>query len=274
MLKTSLNAYSFNRALMASIKDQGKGFTLFDLLDYCAEQGFDAVDATGYYFPGYPSVPDDSYVYDLKRRAFRLGLSISGTGVRNDFASPDKDKRSADVQHVKEWVEVAARLGAPVVRVFSGSEPKEHAWDQVAEWMVEDLRECAEYGRRCGVIIGVQNHWDFLKTAEQVNTLVEMVDSEWLGTVVDTGSFRDADPYQEIEAAAPHAVTWQVKEHVDGREFKVRLDLKELVRIVREAGYRGFLPIETLYRDAPDYDPRTRAAELLGELRSAIRGAE
>ena len=43
-----------------------------------------------------------------------LGLDISGTGVRNNFATPDKDKRAADVKHVKEWVEVAARMGAPV----------------------------------------------------------------------------------------------------------------------------------------------------------------
>ncbi|MDP6779726.1 MAG: TIM barrel protein, partial [Candidatus Latescibacteria bacterium] len=161
-----------------------------------------------------------------------------------------------------------------VLRVFSGKEPGDHTWDQVAEWMTEDLRECAEHGREHGVIIGVQNHWDFLKTAEQVTRLIQMVSSEWVGVVVDTGSFRAADPYKEIETAAPHAVNWQVKEHVDGREFKVRLDMKELVRIARRTGYRGYLPIETLYRDAPDYDPGARASELLHELRAAIRGAE
>src|SRR2546423_15192400 len=52
-LKTSLNAYSFSKPLNDAAKMRGPGMSLFDLLDYCAEQNFDAVDPTGYFFPGY-----------------------------------------------------------------------------------------------------------------------------------------------------------------------------------------------------------------------------
>jgi sugar phosphate isomerase/epimerase len=272
-LKPSLNAYSFNKALNDHIKGRGKGVTLFDLLDYCAEQDFDGIDPTGYYFPGYPKVPADKYVNDFKRRAFQLGVDISGTGVRNDLATPDKDRRAADVRHVKEWVEVAARLGAPVLRVFAGPEPKDHPWDQVADWLVDDLKQCVEHAQKFGVLIGIQNHNDFLKTAEQVLKVVQRVDSEWFGTIVDTGYFLSEDPYHAMAAVTPYAVNWQVKEKVDGQAFKVKLDLKRVVRIAREAGYRGYLPIETLSRKTgePDYDPRARAARLLKELREALQ---
>ena len=274
--KTSLNTYSFNKALNDHLKGRGKGLTLFDLLDYCAEQNFDAIDPTGYFFPGYPRVPDDKYVNDFKRRAFHLGLDISGTGVRNDFATPDKDKRAAGVSHVKEWIEVAARLGAPVLRVFAGPQPREHTWDQASEWVVEELKKCVEHARKYGVLLGIQNHWDFLKTSEQVLKIVKMVDSEWFGTIVDTGYFLTADPYKDMAAVAPYAVNWQVKEKVDGQEFKVKLDLNKVVRIAREVGYRGYLPIETLSRKSgePDYDPKARAAQLLKELRAAIQQTE
>src|SRR4051794_12886643 len=157
-LKTSLNAYSFSKPLNDHAKMRGKGMTLFELLEYCAEQNFDAVDPTGYFFPGYPKPPSDPLLNDFKRRAFQLGLDISGTGVRNNFASPDKAARAADVQHVKEWVEVAARMGAPVLRVFAGLMPKEHTWEQVAAWMVDDLKQCVEHGQKYGVLIGIQNH--------------------------------------------------------------------------------------------------------------------
>ena len=275
-LKTSLNAYSFNRALNDNLKGRGKGITLLELLDYCAEQNFDGLDPTGYFFPGYPKVPADKYVNEFKRRAFHLGIGISGTGVRNNFASPDKDKRAADVQHVKEWVEVAARLGAPVLRVFAGTESKDHTWDQTAEWLVEALKKCVEYAQKYGVLIGIQNHWDFLKTSEQVLKIVKMVDSVWFGTIVDTGYFLTADPYKDMAAVTPYAVNWQVKEKVDGQEFKVNTDLKKVVRIARDAGYRGYLPIETLSKKTgePDYDPKVRAAQLLKELRAAIQQTE
>ncbi len=85
-LKTSLNAFSFNEPL-------SKGeINLFQAIDYCAEQGFDAIDTTAYYFPGYPAVPPDDYIFALKKKAQILGLEISGTGVRNDFTNPDAEK--------------------------------------------------------------------------------------------------------------------------------------------------------------------------------------
>ena len=58
-VRLGLNAYSFNEPLRAGT------MTLDDLVDYCAQQGFDGLDATGYYFPGYPKVPDDAFLYPL-----------------------------------------------------------------------------------------------------------------------------------------------------------------------------------------------------------------
>jgi sugar phosphate isomerase/epimerase len=273
-LKTSLNAYSFNKTLNDRLKGRAKGMSLMELLDFCAEENFDAIDPTGYFFPGYPKPPSEQYLNEFKRRAFVLGLDISGTGVRNNFASPDKEKRAADVRHVKEWVEVAARMGAPVLRVFAGVQPQGHTWDEVAAWMVEDLKECVAHGKKHGVIIGIQNHGDMLMTAEETLKIVKRVDSEWFGVIVDTGYFLKGDPYKEIAAVAPYAVNWQVKQHIGGKGAKIKTDLKRIVRIAREAGYRGYLPIETLPVAGEEYDPRARVRQALKELRAALEQAD
>jgi sugar phosphate isomerase/epimerase len=275
-LKTSLNAYSYNKALNDQLKGRGQGVSLFDLLDFCAELNFDAIDPTGYFFPGYPKVPGDKYINEFKRRAFQLGLEISGTGVRNSFADPDKAKRDADVRHVKEWIEVAARMGAPVLRVFAGPQPEGYTWDQVANWMVDDLKKCVEHGEKYGVLIGIQNHGDTLKTADDVLKIVNRVDSPWFGVIVDTGYFLSPDPYQDIARVIPHAVNWQIKEKVDGAAGHSKTDMKRLVRIIRESGYRGYLPIETLsIRGGTEpYDPRERVIALLAELREALKQSE
>jgi sugar phosphate isomerase/epimerase len=274
-LKTSLNAYSFSKTLNDQLKARAQGMSLFDLLEFCAELDFDALDPTGYFFPGYPKVPTDQYINNFKRRAFRLGVDISGTGVRNNFASPDKELRAADVRHVKEWIECAARMGAPVIRVFAGPEPKGYAWDDVSKWMADDLRACAEYGKQYGVLVGVQNHGDTLKTADDVLKIVKMVDSDWFGVIVDTGYFLSPDPYQDIARVTPHAVNWQVKEKVDGAAGKSKTDLKKLVKIMRDGGYRGYIPIETLSIKGGNepYDPRERVTKLLAELREALTQA-
>jgi sugar phosphate isomerase/epimerase len=240
---------------------------LDDLLGFCAQAGLDAVDLTGYYFPGYPNVPTDEYIYHIKRKAFLSGLDISGTGVRNDFTCIDAAKRKDDIKLVKSWIDVASKLGAPVIRVFAGKQDtKGYTWDQVADWLVADIKECVEYGKQRGVIVGIQNHNDFIKTAADALKILKLVDSEWAGLILDTGSFRAADPYKEIEVAAPFAVNWQVKENVFVGEEQVKVDLPKLLHIVRSAGYRGYLPIETL----GEGDPRVKVPAFLEEVRKAM----
>jgi sugar phosphate isomerase/epimerase len=257
-VRLGLNAYSFNEPLRAG------AMTLGDLVDYCAQNGFDGLDATGYYFPGYPTVPDDAFLHGLKRRAFLNGVTISGTGVRNDFAVPDAEARRRDVAMVKSWIEAAATLGATVVRIFAGLRvPEGGSFERTLEWMVPDIKACVDHGRQHGVIVGLQNHNDFLKTADETIRVVEAVNSEWFGVILDVGSLRQSDPYAEIEKLVPYAVTWQLKETVWYGAREVPTDVGRIKGIIDRAGYRGFLPIETLGSG----DPRVKVANFLAEIR-------
>lgn len=278
-LKTALNAYSFNKLLNDSLKQRGPGITLLQVLDFCAQQKFEGIDATGYYFPGYPKVPSDGYINSLKRRAADLGLGISGTGVRNNFTTSDKEVRAAAVQHIKEYVEVAAKLGAPVIRVFADTQMRAQTWetvakgytrDQVQEWIAAALKECADHGQKYRVRIGVQNHGDFLRTGEQLLALVKAVGSEWCGPIVDTGYFKTADPYADMALVAPHAVNWQIKQSPFGQDSEIATDLVKLVRIIRKSGYSGYLPIETLSPKGKDYDPFTVVPQFFKQLQQAL----
>lgn len=296
--------------------------TLFQLLDYCVDPAhkFDAVDPTGYYFPNYSAteatVPPDKFVNDLKRRAFDLGLPISGTGVGNSFTGVpfdregkggktfstdeggDRAKIAKDVERIKVWIEVAARLGAPVLRVFAGLEPsylmkqniapndpnKEEKAKKLVTWrsetfkhMVDDLHPVVEHGKKFGVIVGIQNHGDFLKNADEVIELIKAMNSEWFGAIVDTGYFLTPDPYVDVERVLPYGVNFQIKEfaRIAPSEYMtppfVPIDLKRLVKIVRNSKYRGYLPIETLSagKTAP-YEPYKEIPPFLARVRAAI----
>ena len=240
-VRIALNSYSFDRPL------HDGSMTLSGVVRYCAQQGIEALDATGYYFPGYPQVPAEDYIRNLKREGLVNGVTIFGTGVRNDFSVPDAAARNKDVQLVKTWIEVAAKLGASVIRVFSGrGVPSGHSFDDVLQWMIPNLKECVEHGRRHGVVVGLQNHNDFLKTAEETIRVANGVDSEWFGIVLDVGSLRQGDPYAEIAKLVPYAVSWQLKENVGYGAREVPVDLPKVKAIIERAGYRGFVPIETL----------------------------
>ena len=281
-LKVSCNAYSFGRQLGFG----GNGsLSLVALAEFCAQCNFDGIDPTAYYFPGYRErvPPSDKFLFEFKRRCFDLGLGISGTGTGNNFTVADKAARAKDVAWIKQTVEMAAKLGAPVLRVFADTQMRAQTWetaskgaprDQVVEWIAADIRECAEYAAKCGVIIGVQNHGDFLKTAEHLLALIKRVDSPWCGAIVDTGYFRADDVYAEMAKTAPYAVNWQVKQGTEGveNEASAPTDLIRLLKIVRASGYRGYLPIEILSSrggTAPK-DPFKVVPEFLAEVRQAI----
>jgi sugar phosphate isomerase/epimerase len=262
-LKLSCNLYSFDALLRRG------AMSLEQVLDFCADLGFDAVDPTGYYFPGYPEPPRDEYAHAIARRAFRNGLGISGTGVRNDFTLPDAARRAAEVAHVKRWTAVADALGAPCLRVFDGKdETRGPTREQRIDWVVEAFRDCAAEGGRHGVTIVYQNHEELLRTAAEVLALRERVASDWFGLNVDIGSLRTGDPYEEAARLAPFAATWQLKELVYRRGREEKTDVRRVVRVIRDAGYRGYVPIETL----GEGDPREKVRRFLGEVREALGG--
>jgi sugar phosphate isomerase/epimerase len=322
-LGVGLNAFSFSRMLNAVAKGRkGPGMSLLQFLDYCAdpEHRFDAVDITGYYFPNYSSreatVPGDKFVDDIKRRAADLGLPICGTGIGNSFTGVPFDREgkkgivfskneggdraviAKDIERIKAWIEVAARLGAPVLRVFAGLEPsylmKEHvAQDdpdkedkarKLVVWraekfkrMVEDLNEVVEYGKQFGVLIGIQNHGDFLKTADETIQLIRAVNSKWIGVIVDIGYFLTPDPLVDVEKVLPYAVNFQIKEFVRAcpKEYMTPLfqptDLGRIIKVIRRSGYRGYLPIETLSAGKTErYEPLKDVPLFLKAVRQAI----
>jgi len=259
--KLSLNLFSFNQPL------QSGQMQLEEVIRYCAEQGYYAIDPTAYYFPGYPDVPDDTYLYRFKRLVFEHGLEISGTGIRNNFSDPDKLNRQGDIQLIERWLMAAQKMGIPVLRVFAGNEvPDPEIKKRTLEWMMEDFRICAELGARYGVIIALQNHNEFIKTADEIIEMIETIDSPWFKLHLDIGSFSKNNVYDEIGKVIPYAVNWQVKELVTIDDQKVEPDYERILRMVREQDYVGYFPLETLGSG----DPKEKLLVLKKKVSDAI----
>jgi sugar phosphate isomerase/epimerase len=196
-----------------------------------------------------------------------LGIDLGCTGVRNDFTWADPIKREGEKKLVRDWIEVARKLGAPGVRIFAGVLSKEeYSWDQRAKWIVDDIRECADFGKENGVMIALQNHNDFLRSPADVGKIMKMIDHSWVGLMLDIGSYHSPDPYQDIAATAGNAITWQMKEKVFVNEKQVDTDYTRIIDIVRKCGFRGYLPLETL----GDGDPALKVQALYKKVYSVL----
>jgi sugar phosphate isomerase/epimerase len=258
-LQYSVNAYSFNSLL------RNGEITFFDMMEFAAQIGLEAVDLTGYYFPSYPDIHANNELFRLKRKALELGLNISWSGIRNDFVNPDAVARKADSDMIRKWLTVSSKLGASIMRVFAG----QHSYDgfnknEVKEWLVAEFKTCAGYGEEQGVIVGLQNHNEFLINSDEIIEVLDKVDSEWFGLILDIGSLHGEDPYDEIEKLAPYANYWFIKEHVFPNGIKTPVNMKKVATIIRNQGYQGYVSFESL----SDADPKLIVTSMLNSFRT------
>jgi sugar phosphate isomerase/epimerase len=258
-LQYSINAYSFNALLRSG------EMTFFDMMEFAANIGLDAVDLTGYYFPSYPEVPTDRELFRLKRKALELGLNIPWTGIRNDFVNPDAVARKADSNMIREWLGASSSLGATIMRIFTGKHDYEgFSRNEVMEWLIDEYMICAKYGKEVGVMVGLQNHNEFLFRSEEIIDIIKRVNSEWFGLILDVGSLPAENPYDEIEKLAPYANYWFIKEHVYPNGIKTPVDMKKIAAIIKNEGYQGYISFESL----SDGDPKQIIASMFGSFKA------
>lgn len=273
-MKLSLAAYSFNRLLPkrpdAGFLASGKAkMHLNDFVDFCAKHDLDGCEPTSYYFPA--AVTND-VLMDLKERTFRLGLDISGTAIGNDFALPEGEARQKELAMTREWIDYAATMGAPVIRIFAGKTPKGDTEDAAIARCVEGINASLDYAATKGVYLALENHGGITATPEQMLRIVEAVKpSPWFGVNFDSGNFRTADPYGDLEKIAPYAVNAQIKVMMKPEGGKPEpTDLPRVVALLKDAGYRGYVVLE--YEESRD--PFKAIPPYLKALRGLISGSQ
>jgi sugar phosphate isomerase/epimerase len=260
-LKLSVAAYSYRQYLTA----KPPKMDMFGFVDLAADLGFDAVEPTSYYFP---TDVDAAYLARFKRHAFLQGLDVSGTAIGNNFCLPPGEKRDKELALTRLWVERAAAIGAPVIRIFAGNVPKGATEADAFAWAVEGIRASLPYADQHGVTLALENHGGITSTPAQLLKLVEAVDAPNFGVNLDTGNFHGEDPYAEIAELAPYAVNVQVKTEIQrkGASAKEEADLGRIVDLLRHAHYSGYVVLEY----EAEEDPITAIPRHARKLRELI----
>ena len=238
-LKASIAAYSFRSQLPQPNKPGS--ISMGEWFEWVADQGIGAVEPTSYYF----YKEDPAFIHSLKAKAFKLGLDISGTAIRNNFTHMDKSVRDESISHVKKWVDHSVKLGAPVIRIFAGNKHKQVSDKQALTWAIDCIKECCDYAGEHGTFLAIENHGYLTGTSADLMKIVDGVNHEWLGVNLDTGNFTE-DPYGNIERMVPHAVNVQLKTEILKSKGKGRedADIPRIISLLNNGGYRGYVALE------------------------------
>lgn len=259
-------------------RDELRDLTL--CLDHAARMGFDGLEILQRQLTG----TDNASLQKIKRHAFVNGLDLMGYSTHQGFLSPDKEKRQKNIDHTIECIEQAYALGIPTMRVNSGTWGTSKSFDQLMErrgieppiegyteedaygWVIAAYEEIVPVAEKCGVVLGLENHWGLGVTPEGVKRVIKAVDSPWLKATLDTGNFLE-DPYDRLAQLAPEAVLMQAKTYFGGGVwYTLDLDYPRIASIMKEAGFGGYVSLEFEGKE----DPLTAIPKSLKLLRSAF----
>ncbi len=272
-LRLGLAAYSFRDFFSTGRKKSAKAeeaaksgpaVDMFSFIDYCAEQRCEGAELTSYYFP-----PDatDAYYLDVRRHAHLRGVTLTGSAVGNNFTHPAGPKREQEIASVKAWIDHAALMGMPHIRVFAGEKPKNLSLEEARANCISALEETGDYAGKKGVFLGIENHGGIVPDGEALMKVVRAVKNPWVGINLDTGNFHTADPFVDLELCAPYSVNVQYKADMRaaGQTSKPS-DLPRVLNVLRKAKYQGFV---TLEYESPE-SPWTAVPRILEQLRTEL----
>src|SRR5688572_9611626 len=272
--RLGVSTYSFWQFKNRELRDIEK------CIDLAAEWGFDGVELLHRQMES----EEKGYLQRLKKRAFVNGLDLCGFSTHQGFLSPDEAVRQRNIDHTIHCIELAYDLGIPTMRVNTGTWGTSRNFDELMKnrgieppkegftdedgfgWVIASLEKCLPAAEKCGVLLGLENHWGLGRTPEGVLRIVNKINSPWLQVTADTGNFLE-DPYDRLEQLAPKTILVQAKTYYGGGLwYALDLDYPRIAGIFKKQNYRGYVSLEFEGKE----DPLVAIPKSLQVLRAAF----
>lgn len=247
--KISLAQWSLNKAFFGGELDN---------LDFAAKAkndfGIDAIEYVNQFFKDKGN--DLAYLKQMKQRAADNGVKsllimIDREGNLGDL---DDAARMKAVENHYKWVEAAKFLGCHSIRVNAYGEGTAA---EVSKAAIDGLGRLSEYAAKEDINVIVENHGSYSSNGNWLAGVMKAVGKDNCGTLPDFGNFcikrgktwseclDEYDRYKGVEEMMPYAKGVSAKSHefdADGNETKT--DFSKMLKIVKDAGYRGYIGIE------------------------------
>lgn len=208
---------------------------------------------------------DPAYLAGLKESFAKTGVTVVNIpcSPRHSVYDADEKVRAAAVANGKKWVDAAATLGSPSIRLhISGvkgvSPDVGHAADS--------LKQVAQYGESKNIVVNLENDDPRSEDAFFIVKIIEAVQSPFLRALPDfcNSMLLGDENYNDKALAAmfKHAynISHMKDSETDGKKL-YRIDVSKIFAIAKQSGYRGYFSMEW----DTDGDPYVGTQRLIDE---------
>jgi sugar phosphate isomerase/epimerase len=265
-MKIGVSSYSFHQLVSTGVMTQ------LEIIEKAREMGFDVIEFSTFTLP--EGETPLSFAPKVRAECDRVGLKVANYTIYADFLNGSGGDWQAEVERLKEEVQVAAILGSPGMRHDATwgparERPGARSFDALLPVLAKGCRAVTEYAAGLGIRTMVENHGYFAQDSGRVEKLVAAVDHPNFGLLVDMGNFlcADEDPAIAVGRVLPYAF------HVHAKDFHVKSGMEpnpgegwfpsragnhlrgaiighgnapvaQCVQLLKRAGYDGVLSVE------------------------------
>lgn len=262
-MKIGVSSYSFKKYIQQTKCDYIK------ICDIAKEIGYDGIE--------FINLDDESFsitndplaaAKQIREHCEKIGLDVIAYTVGANFLCDDPEK---EVERVKQMVDVAAELGAPLIRHdVCWALPKKplYTYRDAIKDMAPYIRKVTEYAKTKGIRTCTENHGFIFQDPARVEELILAVGNENYGWLCDMGNFlcADCDPVKAVTVAAPYVFHAHAKDFLFKSAVYPRPDhffdtaggnhirgtvighgvvpIYNCVEILKRTGYNGYLSVE------------------------------
>ena len=232
-----------------------RSMSIFDWIAMAADLPVDGLE----FHDGFLESFEEAYLDKVRSALEQHRLEMPMLCCSPDFTRPDPAERAREVEREKRMVDLTARLGGKFCRVLSGQRRSEVPRELGVGWVVECIREAAEYASKKQIVLAMENHYkdnywehpEFAQKGEVFLEIVSQIDSPWFGVQFDPSNAIVAgeDPIELLEQVKHRVVSM----HASDRFLKPGHTLGELRKVEDSKGYAAILSHGVIGKGMNDY---------------------
>ena len=211
------------------------------------------------------------YLTELKSRTDDLGVEnvLIMVDREGDLGGADDAKRQQAVENHYKWIEAAKFLGCHSIRVNARGRG---TMEEVAKAAVDGLGKLTEYASKDNIGVIVENHGGYSSNGKWMSDVIRKVNHPNCGTLPDFGNFvisREEvyDRYLGMKELMPYAKGVSAKANAfDEEGNETKSDFYKILKIVKEAGYTGYIGIEYEGRELSEVEGVLATKRLLEKV--------
>jgi len=236
------------------------------ILEEASRNGYSALELRGILsemdLPKSPQFTGDRLKESLKDLD-AFGIRISDLGASARLGEPDDSRRAAQLDEARRFIDLAHRLKSPYVRVFGGKLAAGQSMESATARIIDGFRSLHDHAKGSGVTLIIESHDEFT-TSHSLLGILKAVDPATAALLWDAhhtvvaGNEKPADTWKQLGKYVRHTHLKDSRPAENGRRYVLTGDgevpVRETVRVLAKAGYRGYYCFEWEKRWHPEIE--------------------